>query len=45
MTDLLIFAAIVAVVGIAGLGIGMLVAPRLERMTEPDDEDQGAGND
>jgi xanthosine utilization system XapX-like protein len=39
--DLLPFAFAVAVVGIAGVVIGMLVVPRLERMTEPKDEDAG----
>jgi hypothetical protein len=47
--ELLVFAVVVAVVGIAGVGIGMLVAPRLgrlsERIAEPEDEDAGDGTD
>lgn len=43
--DLLPFALAVAAFGIAGVVIGMLVAPRLERMTEAKDEDAGDGDD
>jgi Na+/glutamate symporter len=45
MDDLLPFALAVAAFGIVGVVIGMLVAPRLERMTEPKDEDAGDGDD
>ena len=41
--QVLIFAAAVAVFAIAGIGLGMLVAPRLgrvaDRMGRPDDEE------
>ncbi len=43
--DLLIFVALVAVVAVAGVGLGMLVAPRLGRIAEPHDEDDGAEDD
>jgi hypothetical protein len=35
----------VAVFGIVGIGLGMLVAPRLGRLAERIDEDDGDGND
>lgn len=41
MTDLLTFGAIAAVVLAAGIGLGMLVAPRLTRLAERDDEESG----
>lgn len=39
MTELIAFVAVVAVVLVVGIGLGMLVAPRLFRWTERDDED------
>jgi hypothetical protein len=35
--DLIIFAAIVLVAAVAGIGLGMLVAPRIGRLIEPGD--------
>ena len=32
-------------IAIAGVGLGMLVAPRLGRLAERNDEDEGDGND
>jgi len=47
--DLLVFVVVVAVVAIVGVMLGMLVAPRLgrlsERISEPKDEDAGDGTD
>jgi hypothetical protein len=43
--DLIVFVVIVAVLAIVGFGIGMLVAPRLGRLAERMDEDDGDGND
>ncbi len=47
--ELLVFVVVVAVVAIAGVVVGMLVAPRLgrlsERIAEPKDEDAGDGTD
>jgi gas vesicle protein len=47
--EVAVFAVAVAVFGIVGVVIGMLVAPRLgrmtERLTEPEDEDAGDGAD
>ena len=41
----MLFVAIVVVVAVAGIRLGMLVAPRLDRMTEPHDEEAAGGND
>jgi hypothetical protein len=47
--DLLIFAVAVAAFAIVGIVVGMLLSPRLGRMTdrmaEPEDEDAGDGVD
>jgi hypothetical protein len=43
--ELLLFVVVVAVVAIAGIGLGMLVAPRLGRLAEQMDEEEGDGND
>jgi hypothetical protein len=42
----LVFAVAAAVILVVGIGLGMLVAPRLDRLTECDDEesrDDGPG--
>lgn len=44
-SDLIVFVIAVAVFAIVGVGIGMLVAPRLGRLAERIDEDEGDGND
>ena len=41
----MLFVAIVVAVGVAGIRLGMLVAPRLDRMTEPHDEEAGGNDD
>ena len=43
--DLLVFGVAVALFAIVGVRVGMLVAGRLDRMTEPDDEETDGGND
>jgi hypothetical protein len=45
VADLLIFAGLVAVVAVAGIGLGILVAPRLGRLTEPPDEEERDDDD
>ncbi|HEX7950315.1 MAG TPA: hypothetical protein VF494_08200 [Candidatus Limnocylindrales bacterium] len=45
MADLAVFLVLVAVVAVAGIRVGMLVAPRLGRLADPDDEDQGGDAD
>jgi hypothetical protein len=44
-SDLIVFLVAVAVFAIVGIGLGMLVAPRLGRLAERIDEDDGDGND
>jgi len=43
--DLLVFVAIVVGAVVAAVRIGMLLAPRLDRLTAPDDEDERAEPD
>jgi hypothetical protein len=43
--ELVIFTALVVVVAVAAIRLGMLLAPRLDRMTTPDDEDDGGRPD
>ena len=45
MTELVVFALVALVVAVAGAAVGMLLVPRLERLTEPSDEEPGAGDD
>ena len=40
MTELVVFIGLVALVAIIGIGLGMLVAPRLTRWTERDERDE-----
>ena len=42
---LVLFSTAVAVFAIGGVVVGMLVAPRLDRLTNKDDEDDGDGTD
>ena len=44
-SDLIVFIVAVAVFAIVGIGLGMLVAPRLGRLAERIDEDDGDGKD
>ena len=48
LIELVIFVAIVVIVLVAGLRVGMLVAPRIDRLTqppEPSDEEPDADDD
>ena len=45
MTDIVVFGAIAAVVLAAGIALGMLVAPRLTRLAESDDEPEDEESD
>jgi len=40
-----VFLGFVAVLVVVAVRLGMLVAPRLDRLTQPDDEDNGAADD
>jgi hypothetical protein len=42
---LAVFVAIVVVVAVVGVRLGMLVAPRIDRLTEPHDEAEGGDDD
>jgi hypothetical protein len=42
---LLVFAGFAAVVAVAGIRLGMLLAPRIDRLTERDDEERRADDD
>jgi hypothetical protein len=39
------FLGLVAVLVVVAVRLGMLVAPRLDRLTQPDDEDDGGAHD
>lgn len=41
----MIFMVLVAVIAVVAIRLGMLVAPRLDRLTTPDDEDDGGRPD
>jgi len=43
--ELILFSGFVALVVVVGLGLGMLIAPRLGRMAGSDDEDDGGDDD
>ena len=43
--EAIVFLGLVAVLAVVGVRLGMLVAPRLGRLTESDDEDQGGKPD
>ncbi len=40
MTELIAFIVLVAFVAVVGIGLGMLLAPRLTRWTERDERDE-----
>lgn len=45
MPELLVFLGLVAIVAVVAIRLGMLLAPRLDRLTEPHDEDDGGHHD
>jgi len=45
LDDAIVFLVVVAVVAVIAIRLGMLLAPRLDRMTQPDDEDEGGPPD
>ena len=48
MTELvavLVFAVVVAIVAVVGIRLGMLLAPRIDRLNEPTEEEQRAADD
>jgi hypothetical protein len=45
MADLAVFLVLAAIVAVAGIRVGMLMAPRLDRLTKPNEEDDGGDTD
>jgi hypothetical protein len=45
VAELVVFLGFAAIVAIVAIRLGMLLAPRLDRMTEPHDEDDGGHDD
>jgi len=45
VTELIAFVVLVAFVAVVGIGLGMLVAPRLTRWTERDERDESDESD
>jgi uncharacterized protein YneF (UPF0154 family) len=45
VSDAAVFVVLVGVVLVAGVALGMLIVPRLERLSEAPDEEPGAGDD
>jgi hypothetical protein len=43
--ELVVFVALAVIVTVVGIRVGMLLAPRLDRLTEPHDEDDGGDTD
>jgi hypothetical protein len=41
MPELLVFAGLVTIIAVVAIRLGMLLAPRLDRLTEPHEEDDG----
>jgi hypothetical protein len=45
LPEAIVYLAVVAVLVVIAIRLGMLLAPRLDRMTQPDDEDDGGHPD
>jgi hypothetical protein len=45
LVEAIVFLGLVVVVAALAVRLGMLVAPRLDRLTAPDDEDDGGADD
>ena len=45
LITLAVFVLIVVVVAVVGVRLGMLVAPRIDRLTEPHEEEPGGDDD
>ena len=45
MPEVVVFLGLAVVVAVVAIRLGMLVAPRLDRLTEPHDEDDGGDTD
>ena len=45
LIPVLMFGLIVTIVAVVGIRLGMLLAPRIDRLTEPGDEERRADDD
>jgi len=45
LIPLVVFVAIVVVIAVVGIRLGMLVAPRIDRLSEHNEEEQGGDDD
>jgi hypothetical protein len=45
LIPVVIFGLLAAIVAVAGVKLGMLLAPRIDRLTEPGDEERRADDD
>jgi hypothetical protein len=45
LSALIVFAVVVVVVAGVGIRLGMLLAPRIDRLTERNEEEQGGDDD
>jgi len=45
LTEAIVFLGVVAVLAVIAVRLGMLLAPRFDRLTKPDDEDDGGHPD
>jgi hypothetical protein len=45
LVGLVVFVAVVVVVLVVGIRLGMLVAPRIDRLSERNEEEQGGDDD
>jgi hypothetical protein len=45
IVEAVVFLGLVVIIAVIAVRLGMLVAPRLDRLTAPDDEDDGGAND
>jgi hypothetical protein len=43
--EAIVYLVVVGVIAVVAIRLGMLLAPRLDRMTTPDDEDDGGRPD
>jgi hypothetical protein len=43
--EAVLFVLAVIVIAVAAVRLGMLIAPRIDRLTQPDDEDDGGHDD
>jgi hypothetical protein len=45
VVEAIVFLGLTVIIAVVAVRLGMLVAPRLDRLTAPDDEDDGGADD